>query len=311
MHHAKIPKLLFILLLLYKVDAYPHGVTKNLKLKPLLMKANSFFPIAFLVYGCAMFMPGNAESQNLPSHGPRGKNVQVIELRNYMLRPGKRDSFIMEFENKILDTLNGRGNYVLGQYRVKGAEDNFLWIRGFHDMQSRFNAMKGFYSCKYWEEHVWIPIAYVLNYTNVHLLKPVDIDAKNNASAVGFECDWFGKPKGIAVIDYYYAANGWLDRLVEFMRVKYDPVLRASGINNVSYWISEQAINDYPDLPVYQDKNLLVTISFYENEQAYEDASKKIYASMSEEIRNEMLGIVPTKTTLVLHPTDLSFKVSH
>ena len=255
----------------------------------------------------SLLFSSRIQSQNTPPDGAVGKNVQVLELRNYMFRPGKRDSFIMGFENKLIDTLNGRGNYVLGQYRVKGAEDNFLWIRGFKDMPSRFSALKGFYSCKFWEEHVWIPIAYVLNYTNVHLLKPVDISAENNAGTVGFECDWFGKPKGIAVIDYYYATNGWLDRLVEFMRVKYDPVIRASGVQDVSYWISEQATNDFPDLPLYQDKNLLVTISFYENEQAYEDATKKIHASMSEETRNEMLGIVTTKTTLILYPTDKSF----
>jgi hypothetical protein len=187
---------------------------------------NSIF--LFLLF--SLLFSSQIQSQNLPSHGPRGKNVQVIELRNYLLRPGKRDSFIMGFENMLIDTLNGRGNYLLGQYRVKGADDNFLWIRGFKDMPSRLSGLKGFYSSKFWEAHVWIPIAYILNYTNVHLLKPVDIGAGNNASALDFECDWFGRPKGIAVIDYYYATNGWLDRLVEFMRVKYDPALRAQAL---------------------------------------------------------------------------------
>lgn len=50
-----------------------------------------------------------------------------------------------------------------------------------------------------------------------------------------------------------------------------------------------------------------MTISFYENEQALADATKKIHDYMGEETRNEMIGIVTTKTTLVLYPTDKSF----
>jgi hypothetical protein len=273
------------------------------------MKNKSILPIAAFIFSFSILLTRSSQSQNTLPQVPKGEQVKVIELRNYMLRPGKRDSFIIGFEDKILDTLNGRGNYVLGQYRVKGAEDNFLWIRGFNDMPSRLNALKGFYSCKYWQEVVWIPQAYILNYTNVNLLKPLSFPGKNKNNSTGFSSDWFGKPKGITVVDYYYATNGWLDRLIDFMQTKYDPVLQASNVENISYWISEQAINEYIDLPVYQDKNLLVTISFYENEEAYKNTLKKINATMSGETRNELLGIVTTKNSLVLYPTQKSFSV--
>lgn len=273
------------------------------------MKKKSILPIAALIFSLIILLLGSVQSQNALPQVPKGEHVKVIELRNYLLRPGKRDSFIIGFEDKILDTLNVRGNYVLGQYRLKGAEDNFLWIRGFNDMPSRMNALKSFYSCKYWEEVVWIPKAYLLNYTNVNLLKPLIFTDKNQNRSSDFPSDWFGKPKGIAVVDYYYATNGWLDKLVEFIKTKYDPVIRASNVENISYWISEQAINDYVDLPAYQDKNLLVTISFYENEKAYENTIKKINATMSEETKNELLGIVTTNTRLVLYPTEKSFSV--
>lgn len=273
------------------------------------MKIISILPIVSLIFGCIVLFPGYAQSQNAPSPKPRGENVQVIELRNYLLKPGKRDSFINAFENKILDTLNGRDNFVLGQYRVKGAEDNFFWIRGFHDMSSRAYALKSFYSCKYWEDVVWIPQAYILNYTNGNLLKPLSLTDGNQDSKPAFPCDWFGKPKGIAVVEFYFAANGWLGKLVEFMRTKYDSIRRASGGENISYWVSEQTKNDYPDLPVYQDNNLLVTIGFYESEEAYENNIKKINASMSEETRNEWLSIVTINTRLVLYPTEMSFNL--
>ena len=93
------------------------------------------------------------------------------------------------------------------------------------------------------------------------------------------------------------------------MKSKYDPVLRASDVENISYWISELSHNDYPDLPVYQDKNLLVTITFYDHEEAYHQTMKKIQAAMGEETKNELLGIITNKTSTILYPTEKSFNV--
>ncbi|CAN5274694.1 hypothetical protein BH23BAC1_BH23BAC1_47160 [soil metagenome] len=65
------------------------------------------------------------------------------------------------------------------------------------------------------------------------------------------------------------------DQLIEFVKDKYDSVLHANGIGDITYWISENTPNDYPSLPVFQDKNLLVTISFFKNENEYQAIAKK------------------------------------
>jgi hypothetical protein len=239
---------------------------------------------------------------NEPAKGTQ--HVQVIELRNYLLRPGHRDQFISEFEDKLVDTLNARGNLILGQFRVKGAEDNFLWIRGFRDMPSRAKALREFYSSDYWATQEHIPIRHLLNYGNVHLLKPLDI-SKNKEENFGFPMEWFGRPKGVAVVDLY-VANERLNDLIDFFRTRYDSLLKASGLNEISYWISEQKPNDYPGIPAFQDKNLLVTISFYKNEQEYLSTMKNIERKISKELKNEMLGIVTTETSLILYPTKRS-----
>ena len=236
----------------------------------------------------------------------QSRKVEIIELRNYLLRPGQRDYFIDSLEIKIMDTLNARGNYVLGQYRVKDAPDNFFWIRGFNDMTSRLEALKGFYSSEYWKKHVSIPIKYVLGYTNVYLLKPLNISDKKVDSKAGFEMDWFGKQKGLAVVDFYIA-NEMRTQLIDFVSTFYDSIMRTSGVKDVSYWISEPTPNDFPDLPVFQDKNLLVTITFFKDELQYINTMKKIESSMNEEQKFKMNGIVTTKTTWVLFPTKKSF----
>ena len=232
--------------------------------------------------------------------------IQVLELRNYLLKPGQRDYFIDSFEIKIMDTLNARGNYVLGQYRVKNAPDNFFWIRGFNDMTSRLEAMKGFYSSEYWKQHVSIPIKYVAGYTNVYLLKPLNISNKKVDSTAGFDADWFGKQKGLAVVDFY-VANEMRNQLIDFVATSYDSVMHASGVKDVAYWLSETTPNDYPDLPVFQDKNLLVAISFFKDELSYNTTKKRIQSSMNEEQKSKMNRIVTTKTTWILYPTKKSF----
>lgn len=133
----------------------------------------------------------------------QSKKVHVIELRNYLLKPGQRQHFVDSFEITIKDTLNHRGNYVLGEYSVKNSPDNFVWLRGFDDMTARLQALQGFYKSEFWKQHVSIPQKYVLGYTNVYLLKPLHILKNNLDSVAPFEADWFTQSKGIAVVDFF------------------------------------------------------------------------------------------------------------
>ncbi len=130
--------------------------------------------------------------------------VKVLELRNYLLKPGQRDNFIEGFETKLLDTLNARKNYILGQFRVKDAKDNFVWFRGFDDMPARKEALRNFFASRHWEKYKSIPEAYLVGYTNVHLLKPLLISSKKIDSSSHFNTEWFGRPKGVTIIEFFY-----------------------------------------------------------------------------------------------------------
>jgi hypothetical protein len=231
------------------------------------------------------------------------QDVKVIELRNYLIRPNQRDNYIKAFETNLVDTLNLMGNYVLGQYRVKDAKDNFVWIRGFDDMSSRKEALQKFFGSEFWTRNQSIPVKYLVNYMNVYLLRPYDIFSNKKDSLIAFKGEWFGKPNGIAVIDFYIA-NDRLPQMINFIKSKYDSILRAAGVKDISYWVSEPAPNNYPDLPAFQDKNLFLSISLFKDEREYNLISKKIDASMSSELKHEMLGIVTTKTSWILYPTN-------
>ena len=77
--------------------------------------------------------------------------MQVIEVRNYVLQPGRRDDFIRHFEEQFLFSQRDTGMHVLGQFAVADQPDRFLWIRGFADMAARRRGLDEFYDGAFWQ----------------------------------------------------------------------------------------------------------------------------------------------------------------
>ncbi len=61
---------------------------------------------------------GNDEGQNLNAN----QNIKVIELRNYVIRPGRRDEFIKVFEENLTQSQN-----ILGGYRCCSTMTTFIF----------------------------------------------------------------------------------------------------------------------------------------------------------------------------------------
>ncbi|HYC27561.1 MAG TPA: hypothetical protein VEB42_02080, partial [Chitinophagaceae bacterium] len=217
----------------------------------------------------------------------KDRDISVLEIRNYLLKPGARETFIKYFQDNFIESQNQLGGYVLGQYRVKGFEDNFCWFRGYADMASRSKYLPAFYHGFFWKERRSVANSMLLNNDNVYLLKPV---------APGGSVKFKIAHTGITVIDLYIA-NGKLDKLIDAYFRKCIPVLEANGITDYSVWTSELTGNDFPALPVFQDKNLMVTITFYKDELEY---AEKMRLPMDDELHD----IITIKNTLILYPTN-------
>lgn len=249
------------------------------------------------------FSQGNDAAQNLNAN----QNIKVIELRNYLVRQGRRDEFINLFEENFTESQNILGGYTLGQYRIKGADDNFFWIRGFKDMAARHKFLNDFYyGSPVWKQHKSAANSMLLNNDNVHLLKPLNLKDGSNDAELNFNTNWFGQNKGVAVIDFY-TSNTKREKLIEFVKKKYAAILNSSKIENTSFWTSETALNEFTGLPVFQDKNLLVQITFYKNELEYQNRMKDADAKMNDELKSEMADLVTIKNTLIIYPTGKSF----
>ena len=248
---------------------------------------------------------GDGAAQNLSAN----QNIKVIELRNYLVRQGRRDEFINLFEDNFVQSQNILGGYILGQYRVKGANDNFFWIRGFRDMPARYKFLNDFYfGSPAWKQHKSEANTMLLNNDNVYLLRPLNLKDSANDAKFSFNTSWFGQEKGIAVVDFY-TSNTKRDKLIDFVRKKYAAILNASKIENTSFWTSETTPNDFTGLPVFQDKNLLVQITFYKNESEYQNKMKEVDSKMNDELKSEWADLVTIKTTLIIFPTEKSFSL--
>ncbi len=234
------------------------------------------------------------------------QDLHVIELRNYILKPGKRDPFIDYFEENFIQSQIDLGGYPVGQFRIKGSENNFFWIRGFAHMASRSEFLPSFYYGPVWKEYGGVANNMLVNNDNVYLLKPLTWVDGSLQQEGPVNSDALKTGKGIAVVDFYIA-NSKLDKLISFFSKTYHPFLKNNAGQTDTFWISELAENDFPRLPVFQDKNLLVVIGFYKDEIEYAEKQQQIQLTLSEDLKAEWLDIVTLKNSLILYPTEKTF----
>lgn len=226
--------------------------------------------------------------------------INVLELRNYLLRPGLRSQFSHYFAEHLVQPQIEMGGYVLGQYRVKDAPNNFLWLRGFNSMETRSRFLHEFYGGPIWKQHRQKANSMMLNSDNVHLLKPLVLDGNSLAHGKGIPANRLKREKNIAIIDYYIA-NTKLEKLISFFSQVYIPLLGTAGIGKSTFWVSELMENDFPALPVFQDKNLLVAITFYNDEAEYQAKQTRLESHLTPELRDKMMDLITIQNRQVIY----------
>ncbi|HEX3452333.1 MAG TPA: NIPSNAP family protein, partial [Solirubrobacteraceae bacterium] len=74
----------------------------------------------------------------------------LVELRRYVMRPGRRDELIALFERKFVEPQEASGMIPLGHYRDRDRDESFVWLRGFPDAETRAAALASFYGSPVW-----------------------------------------------------------------------------------------------------------------------------------------------------------------
>ena len=186
-----------------------------------------------------------------------GTHAPIVELRRYTLHPGRRDELISLFEQEFVEPQEALGARVLGTFRVEGAEQSFVWLRGFADMRARKAALEGFYGGDVWRAHRDAANATMIDSDDVHLLRaiaPADglpIGGLRRPPAGG---ERPAQPYGLLVSELRYPE--FVGNYHLWLRL----FLRKAGRDPVASLATLAAENNFPRLPVWQNRPVHVAL---------------------------------------------------
>ncbi|AQT75735.1 NIPSNAP family protein [Streptomyces sp. fd1-xmd] len=194
--------------------------------------------------------------------------LAVIELRQYTLRPGRRDDLIELFDGELVEPQEEEGMAVLGQFRDLDDPDRFVWLRGFPDMAARHDALAAFYGGPVWARHRDRANATMSDSDDVLLLRPL-------AHGTGFRPAPSPRPRpGAPAPERFVSATVWSfppgrAAGIALVRDGLLPLLRSTGAEPVAAYATETAPNTFPRLPVRAGENAVVVLTSHPDEGAH------------------------------------------
>ena len=184
--------------------------------------------------------------------------MSIVELRQYTLRPGRRDELIDLFERKFVDSQEAAGMTLIGQFRDLDDPDRFVWLRGFPDMESRNRALEAFYFGPVWQAHRDAANATMIDSDDVLLLRPLD-----EATAI---LSGERRPVGrepshgeAAICGVHRLADA--NRLSARFPAGFASMLEGSGLRLSMLLTTERAANTFPALPVREGESVLAWLA--------------------------------------------------
>ena len=181
----------------------------------------------------------------------------IVELRHYTLHPGRRDELIALFEDRFIEAQETAGAAVLGTFRVEGADDSFIWLRGFPDLPARKAALENFYGGPVWSAHREAANATMIDSDDVHLLRAI-------APAEGLPpgglrhppqgAEWPAQRYRLLVSELRYP------ELVGNYHLWLRLFLRKAGADPLASFATLPAENNFPALPVWKNRHVHVAL---------------------------------------------------
>jgi hypothetical protein len=230
----------------------------------------------------------------------------VVELRQYTLKPRKRDVLIELFEQEFIESQEAVGMTIIGQFRDLNNPDRFVWLRGFADMATRAQALQQFYGGPIWKTHRQAANDTMIDSDNVLLLRPA-------RPSSGFDLDRAKRPPpgtttiqaGLVVATIYYLNASAGADFIDFFEGQLAPKLKSAGASILAIFVTENHSNTFPALPVRENVNVFVSFSRFADREAYEQHAAIFTDSiLSKELPGKGSGLFQgSLEVLVLAPT--------
>ena len=188
----------------------------------------------------------------------------VIELRQYTLKPGRRDELITLFERELIEGQQAVGMRILGQFHDAGDADRFVWLRGFTGLAARRQALADFYGGPVWQAHRSAANDTMLDSDDVLLLRPAYPGSNFNPSSTPEE----GIGGSLFATLQPFDAPVSDEALVFFAQVLAAAWARI-GAPVLASFTTECSANDFPALPVREGEHVLLWFSRHADAAAY------------------------------------------
>lgn len=213
-------------------------------------------------------------------YGETSTSWPIVELRRYMLHPGRREALIALFDRELVETQEGCNMAVIAQFSDIDHPDVFTWLRGFSDMDSRKAALTAFYDGPVWNRHRDAANATMIASDNVRLLRPVNVasgfePASVNRPSVGAT----SVPSGLTVVTIYTIVPHASAGFVDFFDRMVAPEMIASGAPPRAALETEPNENTFPRLPVREGEHAFVWFAEFDDVRAYERHLGRLRAS--------------------------------
>jgi hypothetical protein len=118
--------------------------------------------------------PALASAINSPDQLDRVLESNILEIRQYRIKPGQRSRFATFFRDGTLEPQAQYGMPVYGQFDDLDDENVFVFLRGFPDMVERDRRKNAFYRSALWLDELQDEaFSMIEDYSNVLLVTPV------------------------------------------------------------------------------------------------------------------------------------------
>jgi len=195
--------------------------------------------------------------------------LSVLELRQYTLHPGRRDELIALFEREFVEPQEDAGMRLLAAFRDLDDADRFVWMRGFPDMPSRAESLAAFYGGPVWKAHRDAANATMVDSDDVFLLRPLGCD-QGLLAALQRRPPSGAAPRagGVFTITICPLRKPADEALVHAFDQHVHPWWVGVGGDLLACWVSEDAPNNFPRLPVRENEPVLAWLTRFDDEAA-------------------------------------------
>lgn len=190
-----------------------------------------------------------------PAEAADAAEAQVVEFRQYKLVEGQRDAFVALFDAQFVDSQEALGMRLVGQFRDHDHTDRFTWIRAFHDMPARERGLKDFYYGPVWQAHRDAANPMLVDNDNVLLLRPASPGLAFGAAPPRAPAGAAGGAVQ-AVIEYLWKLPD--EGFATFFAGRMQPALAAAGVEVAGAYVPLGEPNNFPALPIRDDRKLLI-----------------------------------------------------